>query len=58
MANFMVEDNAVQLWYNVDGIGWSFDGYTYWEFDSYADAKAFADKMNSAVATSLLKAVA
>lgn len=57
MANFMVDGNAVQLWYNVDG-NWCFDGYTYWEFTSDADAEAFAKRMNNAVATSLLKAVA
>lgn len=57
MANFMVDGNTVQLWYNVDG-NWCFDGYTYWDFDNDADAESFAKRMNSAVATSLLKAVA
>ena len=57
MANFTVDGNAVQLWYNVDG-NWYFDGYTCWHFDNDADAEAFAKRMNDAVATSLLKAVA
>ncbi len=55
--NFSVEESKVELWYAV-GNAWYYDGFTYWDFDSEADAEAFAERMNRAVANSQLKAVA
>ena len=47
--NFTADGNKVEMWYAV-GSEWHFDGFTYWDFDSDADAEAFAKRMNSAVA--------